>query len=169
MDRPDAEVCRRGAGRRQALWLAAIAMLIIAARPAAGGFSDSTSRQAGGLTVDLAVIPASFVLGHSPEHTGQGVHGGRSSSRYSHHLIVAVFDSQSGLRVTDATVRVFITSSHHPAEHADLEPMALGGAATYGGFVDMPPRDTYHISVEVRRGEGMAPVTADFWHRHWQP
>ena len=109
VDRPDAEVRRRGAGRRHGLWFIAMAMLIIAARPAAGGFSDSTSRHAGGLTVDLAVIPASFVLGHSPEQTGQGMHGGRPTSRYSHHLIVAVFDSQSGSRVTDATVGVFVT------------------------------------------------------------
>jgi hypothetical protein len=146
-----------------------MAMLLIAGRPAVGDFSDSTSRHAGGLIVDLAVIPASFVLGHSPEQTGEGMHGGRSNSRYSHHLIVAVFDAQSGSRITDAAVKVFVTSSRHPAERADLEPMTFGTTAAYGAFVDMPPRDTYHITIEVRRRDGKAPVTVDFWHQHLQP
>ena len=167
-DRSDAQGHRTVAGRRCLRWLAATAVLI-AGGPAAADFSDSVSRRAGDFIVDLSVVPATFVLEHSPEQTGQGMHVGRSTSRYSHHVIVTVFDSRSGLRVPDAKVKVVVTSNHHPVERVDLEPMAPGGAASYGGFVDMPPRDTYRISVELRPGEGLAPVKADFRHRHWQP
>ena len=150
MDRPEApdtRVHRPGAGRRHGLWLATMAMLV-AAGPVAAGFSDSGSRRAGGLIVDLAVVPANFVPGHSPEQTGQGMHGGPSTSRYSHHLIVAVFESRSGLRVTDATVMVVVSSSHHPIERRSLEPMALGGAATYGG--DMVALDARRLSAATQ-------------------
>ncbi len=139
------------------------------AEPALASFLDSDSRSAGGLIIQLAVVPASFVLGHTPEHTGQGMHGGPPPARYSHHLIVAVFEARGGMRMADASVTAIVSNNRRPVKRVELEPMTLGGAATYGGFVEMPPRDTYRISVEIRRAEGIAPVKAEFWHRHWQP
>ncbi len=155
-------------GRRHGLWLAAMAALV-ATGPAAASFHDSASRSAGDLVIQLAIVPATFALEHTPEHTGDGMHGGPPPSRYSHHLIVAVFEARGGARIADAKVTAVVSSNRRPVGLLTLEPMAFGGAATYGGFVEMPPRDSYRISVEVRRAEGTAPVKADFWHRHWQP
>lgn len=143
--------------------------MLIAAGPASASYNDSASKRAGDLVVDLAVVPASFVFGHRPEETGQGMHGGTPPSRYSHHLIVAVFEARGGERVTDAAVTAVVTSRQHPAEAVDLQPMTFAGAAAYGGFVTMPPRDTYRIAIKVRRVQGGPPVEAVFWHRHWQP
>lgn len=148
----DARVDRLATGRRHwALGMATALAVLVTAEPA------------------LAVVPASFVLGHTPEHTGQGMHGGPPPARYSHHLIVAVFEARGGMRMADASVTAIVSNNRRPVKRVELEPMTLGGAATYGGFVEMPPRDTYRISVEIRRAEGIAPVKAEFWHRHWQP
>lgn len=63
-----------------------------------------------------------------------------------------MFDAATGTRVTDATVTVTVHGlKRHPGEHLRLEPMTVAGAAAYGGFVTLPARDFYRISVEARR------------------
>jgi hypothetical protein len=131
---------------------------------------NSEVRRAGGLAIYFAAIPAAFVLGHPPEHTGEGQHGGPPEDHYAHHLIVVVFDASTGTRITDAAVTAVVHGRKHaPDQRITLEPMSVGGAMAYGGFANMGPRDYYRVEIEVMRQGGAAPVQAVFWHRHWQP
>ena len=126
--------------RRFGRWLVAIAVLI-ATEPACASFLDSDSRSVGGLTIQLVIVPASFALEHTPEHTGRGLHGGPTLTRYTHHLIVAVFEARGDARIVDAKVTAVVSSNLGMLKHVALEPMAFGDA----------------------------PVKAAFWHRHRQP
>jgi hypothetical protein len=93
------------------------------------------------LIIQLAIVPASFALEHSPEHTGQGLHCRLGFIRHTHHLIVAEFEARGGARIADAKVTVIVSSNLGLMQQVALESMAFGEAGTYGGFVEMPPRD----------------------------
>jgi hypothetical protein len=97
------------------------------------------------------------------------MHGGAPAGRYTHHLLVALFDSPTRARITDASVTAIVEGGVHPSnDRIALEPMTIGGAQAYGGFVALPPRDRYRIEIEVAR-PGAATVRAVFFHQHLQP
>jgi hypothetical protein len=128
-----------------------------------------TFKQADGVVIYFAVVPAAFVFGHPAEHTGGGMHGGTPEGRYVHHLLVALFDSATGMRITDASVVAVVQGGRQPSEtRIELTPMTIGGAQAYGGFATLPPRDRYHVEIEVAR-PGAAAVRAVFSHQHLQP
>lgn len=160
---------RQGVGRRAFLTvLAASPFATVAHRAKAA--DPGTFQQVDGLVVYFAVVPAAFVLGHPAEHTGRGMHDGAPpDGRYVHHLLVALFDAGTGLRIADARVVAVVQGGRHPSEgRIELAPMTIGGAQAYGGFAALPPRDRYHIEIEVVR-PGTAPVRAVFSHQHLQP
>lgn len=155
-------------GRRALLIaFAAIALATVPRRGMAA--HPGTSQEVDGLAIYLAIIPAAFVLDHPPEHTGRDLHGNASDDRYAHHLIVALFDSATGKRITNAVVTAIVTGGLHPSQGPiQLGPMTIGGAQAYGGFASLPPRDRYRIEIEVVRPAATA-VRAIFAHQHLQP
>lgn len=155
-------------GRRALLIaFAAIGLATVAHRGMAA--HPGTSQEVDGLTIYLAIIPAAFVLDHPSEHTGRYLHGNASGDRYAHHLIVVLFDSATGNRITNAVVTAIVTGGLHPSQGPiQLGPMTIGGAQAYGGFASLPPRDRYRIEIEVVRPAATA-VRATFAHQHLQP
>ena len=128
-----------------------------------------TFKQADGLAIYFVVVPAAFALGHPAQHTGRGMHGDVPQGRYVHHLLVAVFDSATGMRITNAKVTAVVQGGlQSSATRIELEAMVVGGGQAYGGFASLPPRDRYRIEIEVAR-PGVAPVRAVFSHQHLQP
>ncbi|MBL6613149.1 MAG: hypothetical protein ISP45_03975 [Reyranella sp.] len=128
-----------------------------------------TFQQVDGIVIYFAVVPAAFVLGHPAEHTGGGMDGGIPEGRYVHHLLIALFDAATGMRITDASVVAVVQGGRQPsATRIELAPMTIGGAQAYGGFATLPPRDRYHVEIEVTR-PGAAAVRAVFSHQHLQP
>ena len=128
-----------------------------------------TFQQVDGIVIYFAVVPAAFVLGHPAEHVGGGMHGGIPEGRYVHHLLVALFDSATGMRITDASVMAVVQGGRQPsATRIELTPMTIGGVQAYGGFATLPPRDRYHVEIEVAR-PGATAVRAVFSHQHLQP
>ena len=91
------------------------------------------------------------------------MHGGVPHGADMYHLVVALFDRNSGARVEDAEVSAVVSGlGHVGTSRTRLEPMSIASTVTYGGFVQMPPRDRYTINLEIRRPGATAPVKADF-------
>lgn len=163
---------RRGKSMNRRALLAALSVVVFAvtAGPVMADDAPDTGHRADGLVIYFAAIPAAFVLAHPAEHTGRQMHGDAPDGRYIHHLIVALFDSSTGMRITDASVVAVIRGGISPSEtRVELGPMAIAGAAVYGGFADLPPRDRYRIEIEAVRPGGSAAVRTVFWHQHLQP
>lgn len=159
----------KGVGRRALL--AALSVLALAAIPGRvmAADPDGMFQRVNGLVIYFAVIPAAFILGHPAEHTGREMHGDPPAGRYVHHLIVALFDSTTGMRITDANVAAVVQGGRQPsATRIELASMTIGGAQAYGGFTALPPRDRYRIEIHVVR-PGAAAVRAVFSHQHLQP
>jgi hypothetical protein len=148
-----------------------IGVLAFAAR-GTGCSSDSelprSEQTVDGMTVDLAVIPAELVRGHSREPGDpNALHGGTPKNLGSHHIVVALFDAKSGTRITDAKIRARVGNrsfNHEPDTW--LEPMQINGTVTYGNFFQMQTPGLWRIHLQIYRSGVSKPSEANFAYEH---
>jgi hypothetical protein len=158
----------RSVARRPLIALLSLLMVATAGSAVADDL-DQVFVRADDLVVYFAVVPAAFALGHPADHTGREMHRNTPDDRYVHHLMVAVFDSATGVRITNANVTAVVQGDRRPADsRVRLESMTVGGAQAYGGLATLPPRHRYRVEIEVVRSDA-APVRATFTHQHLQP
>lgn len=148
----------------------ALAVLATALFAALASFGPATAQEnenykiAQGLGVYLGVLPAGMVRG--PE---AGMHGGAPRGEHEYHIIIAVFDAAVGTRVENAKATVTVSGLGHVGQNSlELEPMAIAGTVTYGGFVNLPGNDRYDIAVDIRIPGRNAPVRVAFTYQHLQ-
>lgn len=142
------------------------AALIWAWNPAMAAEAGET-KSAGGLTVSLGVVPAEIVKGPGPHSAEPPMHGGSPMGRHEHHIVVAVYDSASNARITDATVTAKVSGLGLSGPQKTLEPMKVADTITYGAFFNLTA-DLYTIKVTVQR-PGSQPVALDFKYDHRRP
>jgi len=129
--------------------------------------ADDNYKVVDGLAVYLGVLPAAMVKGHPSGHPEAAMHGGVPRGAHEYHLVIAVFDAATGVRVENAKVTASVSWLGHVGESLlKLEPMAIAGTVTYGGFVNLPGNDRYQIGVEIRVPGRNAPVRVDFAYQH---
>lgn len=174
--RTDALAVRHGGGpsvgRRWGVSVRAIAA--VPAVLALAGCLNSQSglprdtQTVGGMTIDIGVMPADLVRGHTTEPGDPlSMHGGTPPKRASHHLVVALFDAKSGERITDAIVRAGVADHDaDPVPATVLEPMRIASAMSYGNFFLMSGGADWRIRLEIRRSSNATPVLADFAYSH---
>jgi hypothetical protein len=134
--------------------------------PCGNGGRGRALQTADGLAVYLGVVPAEIVKGHPPGHPEQAMHGGAPKGRHQYHVVVAVFDSASGNRISDATVTAQVSGLGLSGSKARLEPMEIAGTISYGGFFNLPGRDLYTVRLTIGRPGSQRPVVLDFRYDH---
>lgn len=156
-----------GVARRACLALPlAIALLTFANSTHAADDAAQYLRSQG-LAVYLGIVPAAMLKAHDPGHTESTMHGGASAGPHQHHLLVAVFEESSGLRIADAKVTATISGlGHVGGTHLQLEPMTIDDTVTYGNFFGFPGADLYTITVSVRRSGAPRPIVFEFSYDH---
>lgn len=143
----------------------AVAGYMLAALMAAGtvrAAGDPGFQSVGGLDVYLGVVPGAISREHPADHPEAQMHAGQHHEIGDKHVMVALFDSASGQRVTDADVDAFLLGIGSARSEHRLEPMTVNGALTYGAFMQMPGNGAYRIRVEIRHRKTDAPVVATF-------
>ncbi|MCF2521719.1 hypothetical protein [Bradyrhizobium sp. G127] len=143
-----------------------LAVVILTWSPAKAAESGDT-KSAGGLTVYLGVVPAEIIEGPGPHLAERPMHGGAPKGQHEHHVVVAVYDSASNIRITDATVTAKISGIGLSDPQKILEPMTIANTITYGAYYNVSA-DLYTISVTVQR-PGSQAVVLDFKYDHRQP
>ncbi len=123
---------------------------------------DETSKTVDGLLVYIGLLPAEMLKVHVPAHTEKQMHGGVPSGKHEYHFVVAIFDSETGDRVTDAHVTARLSPLGLVGLRKDLEPMDIAGTRTYGQFFDLPTSDRYVINLEIKRPKAGKPVAVEF-------
>lgn len=134
---------------------------------------------AGGIAGYIGIVPAEIVKGHPIGHTERVMHGGVPPKPHEHHLIVALFDSSTGARITNANVAVTVFGAGNTMVYGQshqspwgskpavlprrpLELMLIANTTTYGGFFELPGRAIYTIQVVVQRPGKTKPVVLNF-------
>lgn len=123
-------------------------------------------KTADGLAVYLGVVPAELVLGHSSEHAEKKMHGGVPRGKAQHHVVIALFDSRNGERITNADVSARVQEIGLGMASKKLEPMAIEKTVSYGNYFAMSASGSYRIDVEIRRQGAPKPVTVRFDYSH---
>ncbi len=110
-----------------------------------------------GLSVYFGAIPAQLIGGHGSMHRTRGVNHGK----YTYHILVAIFDNNSGKRITDAMVKATVISLNTKGETKRLEPMH-GDLLSYGNFFELTETTPYTIKVEIRQTDKTAKSLTEF-------
>lgn len=155
--------------RREFLKCAAAATAVAAAgvTPPAYGGDFAREKRVDAVAVYLGVVPSELMQPRATPDEDATMHGGLPKGRGWHHVLIAIFDTKSGERVSDVEVsaRVEDVGRALSAEKR-LDPMMVAGAHTYGSYFFMPGRDPYSIHVKIdRHGYGRSEVT--FHYRHF--
>ena len=139
--------------------------LILAAFAGAGAAADYY-KTAGNLAVYLGVLPAEMVQGHSPEHSEGKMHGGVPSAKRQHHVVVAVFNTNDGSRITNAEVTARVGEIGLAQTHKKLERMVIDKTISYGNYFSMGSPGPYRIEIEILRPGSTGPVKTTFEYSH---
>lgn len=119
-----------------------------------------------GIEIYYGVVPAPVVQ-DTPAHakSATGMHGKPNQYADSHHLVVSLYDSQSGRRITDAAVTATVSALGYRHEEKPLTLMTTGSVQSYGNFFRLSGSDTFRIDLKIQRKGAAAPVAARFNYR----
>lgn len=144
-----------GHARRLAWAVSGAAAVALAVFAAAAQATPTDQRQQNErITLYYGVVPAALsqaaVAAHPPT---PDVHGTVRPAADTHHLVVALFDTPTGQRITQATVTVRHTPPQGAVMSKVLEPMPLGDALSFGTTFVIAEGRNHRFRIEVRRGE----------------
>lgn len=146
--------------------LAATISVAVLAGPAVADDASNVAA-AGGVIAYLGLMPAALLADHAPEHPEVQMHGGPPVGQHAYHLVLAVFDEASGLRIEDARASATVSGSGHIGRISlTLDPMVIENTVTYGGFVDMTGYERYEIEATIIVPDRADPVRVTFSGDH---
>ena len=73
------------------------------------------------------------------------------SSKYVHHVMLALFDGPDGERITDAIVTARVAPLALAGPTKTLDPTVMAGVLTYCNYFRISSSDTTVIQAEIRR------------------
>jgi len=105
---------------------------------------------------DIAVLPQGERLKlPGPPHL-------QSMSTHRYHVLIALFDSKSGKRITDARVTATVSIPGVAEKKQRLRPMHMEGAMNYGAYFLLPSPGQYNILLDIRRPGAKRSIRASF-------
>lgn len=135
-----------------AVGAAVVALAACAAAPQAGPTDQRQQNER--ITLYYGVVPAALSQAAQAAHPPTpDVHGAVRPPADSHHFVVALFETPTGQRITEATVTVRHTPPRGTATTKVLEPMPLGDALSFGTTFVIAEGRNHRFSIEVRRGD----------------
>jgi hypothetical protein len=146
-------------------WLLGILLSLTlgAAAGSAASNDDPNFKTANGISVYLGVIPAAIVRGHPQGHPEATMPGGPPRSSSERHVVVALFDSKTFERITDADIIATVEGLGHLGRTTKkLERMDIADAPTFGGYFAFEGRDEFTIRPEIKTPRRTNPTIVEF-------
>ncbi|WP_024303449.1 hypothetical protein [Pseudogulbenkiania sp. MAI-1] len=119
----------------------------------------------GNVDVYYGVMPAALVSAHPESHSENAMHGGTPPSKYSYHLLVALFDHTTKQRITNARVTASVEEVGLASTQKKLEPMQIGRTTSYGAYFYMRSAGPYRVTLQVTQAGNHQPLTGQFEYR----
>lgn len=120
----------------------------------------------GGVTTYLGFVPAEIIKGLTMGATAErSLHGNLPNRPHEYQILAALFDAETGARISNAIVSVELSRPGSFGSKQRLEPIRIEGAATYGGLFDLPVFDLYSVKLIVER-TGTSPAVLQFKYDH---
>lgn len=112
-----------------------------------------------GIKAANAIIPKSEIAAHDGHMTAQ-----KHASSHS-HLVVSLFDSKDGHRITDARVVARVTPLGLGSEEKTLSHMHDNNVISYGNIFTLDDELPNTIHLEIRLNGQEQPITTEFTYR----
>jgi len=143
-----------------------LALAAFVALPRAAAEEAGFRKNVGEYSLYLAVMPAEVIKGPLPPEPAGGSVNRPPAARDTHHVMLSIFDSRSGLRISGFQVEARVAALGFSGEKRDLEPISIGGATVYGNTFPMLGRGPFRVDVEFgpRYGPHMRRATFYFTH-----
>jgi hypothetical protein len=138
--------------------LSALALAAAIAAPA----HAETSQTVDGHTIYLGVVPAEFVKGHEPAHPEREMHGGVPYRSGQYHIMIVIFETATGKRVTDARLVARVSEPGLAPMQKKLEPMEISGAMSFGNYFAMGGAGPYNIKLAIELPATQRKLDAEF-------
>lgn len=132
----------------------------------ANAAGDGLYQKASGVEAYLGVVPAEITKGHKPTEARGQMHGGVPEGDYQYHLVAAVFDANSGERITDAIVTAQVSGLGKTGEKKTLDPMSIAETLTYGGYFIFAGPGRYKIVLTIKRQGATEGIILNFPYEH---
>ena len=133
---------------------------------AAAAADSSESKTSGGLTVYLGIVPAEILKDPPPHSAERPMHGRIPRGPHEYHVVAALFDTATGVRISDAAVTAQISGLGLSGSSKKLERMEIAGSTTYGAFFNLSGRDLYTVKLTIERSSSPRPLTFNFKYDH---
>jgi hypothetical protein len=175
--------------RKTLVWLA----LFLTVALAGGVFMAASSMQVAnrlhqisdGLSVYIGLMPAEILKEHPAGHPETVMHGGIPAAGSEYHVVAAIFDANSGARISDATVAVTVFGPGNAVlfgqrhlrpwgarllnatvPQLPLEPMGIEQTVSYGEFFVLPRPAAYTFQLSITRPGRPTPTVMNFVYDH---
>jgi cytochrome c5 len=131
-----------------------------AAPPAAA--SDATHKTIGGTEIFLGVLPAETLRArHSGSDAESKLYGGIPSGQGYFLVSVTLRDSKTKAEIKDAQVEARVASLLN-GETKTLETATINNAVSYGNYFQMPGKDRYTVTLQIRKAGAARAIEAKF-------
>ena len=131
-----------------------------AAEPAAG--SDPSHKSVGGMEIYLGMLPADAVhSGSKGSGAEKKLYGGAPSGKGYFMVNVTLRDSATKAEIKDAQIEARVANLMN-GETRKLETATIGGSVSYGGYFQMPGKDPYTVTLQIRKAGAPTAVEAKF-------
>ena len=104
------------------------------------------------LTMYVGIVPAELAQAAIEQHTKPSGHITEVPNvRGRHHVVVALFDTRTGRRITDAKVTATLRGPSGAPSRKPLEPMPVGDVMSYGNVFVISELPGHRFEIEVAR------------------
>lgn len=143
-----------------------LGLSFLAATAAAAEVNDKGQHLlVGNVDIYYGVLPAAVISVHPESHPEGAMHGGTPSSKYSYHLLVALFDHTTKQRITTARVSATVEELGLASTRKNLEPMQIGRTTSYGAYFYLRGAGPYRVTLRVTQPGNHPPLTGQFEYR----
>jgi hypothetical protein len=130
------------------------------AEPAAA--NDPSHKSVGGMEIFLGVLPAETMRArHAGSEADKKMYGGVPSGKGYFLVNVTLRDSATKAEIKDAQVEARVANLMN-GETGKLEAATINNGVSYGGYFQMPGKDPYTVTLQIRRPGAPAPIEAKF-------
>ena len=133
-------------------------------KPTAGpaAASDSSHKTIGGMEIYLGVLPAeSLRTRHAGSEAEKVMYGGIPSGKGYFLVNVTLRDSGSKAEIKDAGVEARVANLMS-GETRKLEAATINNSLSYGNYFQMPGRDPYTVTLQIRKAGAARAIEAKF-------
>ena len=130
------------------------------AEPAAA--PDPSHKSVAGMEVYLGVLPAEALrTGHGGAEAQKKMYGGIPSGKGYFLVNVTLRDSGTKAEIKDAQIEARVANLM-TGETRKLVPATINSGVSYGGYFQMPGKDPYTVTLQIRKAGAPSAVEAKF-------